>query len=235
MVMGEAHSNMKILLRIPIDPRRSEIAPIIIDGVRRLKESCPYDLTVMGISPTAEGLQMWSSVLDHEVMAFSENLNDTLNQAIEYTLFLNTFYGLDYMLEMGCDDIISPEYWQFASKYYESGEDAFGVSVVRIWDIHNDKAFDAHYPMVVGAARAIKVDKYASSYAKYMYIYTPGLDNGHGGQDYQSEQLMQINPVDISQGEVLLTDIKDGFNICPYDTLLKFRKKNEYGFNEKMV
>ena len=215
---------MKIALYICVNGRE-EIVPIIQENLIKLIDSSPYTVDLIINATTKRDVELWEDISDHIQVCNLTPLGWKFNEGIPWMIG----HGYDYMMQCGQDDIISPDYWEYAKTRIEENCPIFGCHKLQVMDWETKESFIYVCPTVFGAGRMIRMDLILATYRKKGYIWKYDISRG---LDFNSEHNI-LSTCELYQKGVtrarllnepypLVTDIKTKDNINSFAHLKKF-------------
>jgi len=148
---------MKILLYIALHQRR-ELEHLYYPALQRF---CDY-AGMKGIE--IYNIFIFSEWKDYEIAKkyfpdayYEEALNYPLGAKFNAGLYAALKLRWDYWMQLGCDDILLPEYWDAVYDYLLNGKDIIGMNELFFYDIENNQAKHLEGThMIFGAGRFIR-------------------------------------------------------------------------------
>ena len=214
----------KIALHIPVYGRE-EITPFIQEELRVFLHKSPYDIDVWVTHSREYDAKAWEFDADWLVYADNFPLGAKFNHAIPEMLKEDYLY----IMQMGQDDVIYPEYWNYAAKKVQELSPMFGPIKLRVMEWESKMTVDCTFHTVFGAGRMIRMDLIRETWEKTGRIWDRDRQSG---LDMNSEMNVIMACGLMKKGvtrarlmgeiEPLVMDVKTSDNINAFHTLLKF-------------
>jgi hypothetical protein len=216
---------MKILAIIPVW-KRPDILEICVDGLKHI----PVE-PLFVLSKEDRYLPEIEKILKDHWTCFETNwpvgrkLNSGINLALKEFKF-------DYLMNMGSDDIISPELFDIYQPYFDKKEKLFGVNNLYIMNyINKEVMFVENYNIErpIGAGRMIHRSVLTTMKRRKYQIYENTCSHGMDtNSQLRITQYAQIEAKVINTGrDPLILDIKTATNINPYPQMVRLSDKIE--------
>lgn len=151
---------MKIAIYLAIYRRRT-IAPLVIEGLKRFIERGQRDVQICIVCIYTEFRDqvIWSELQSVCEVYFVHAHNRPLGQKFNAGLGVFFEIGADYMMQIGCDDILLPSYWDAAYLELQKQRGIVGVNNMYFWQ-HGTKnvRYLERTNIALGAGRFLKYD-----------------------------------------------------------------------------
>lgn len=122
----------------------------------------------------------------------------------------------DYLMQMGSDDILTPEGVLSLASWIHQGAPFFGFDYLSAVDMKTGRVKQGRFKTVFGAGRCIRRDIFEASYPLWSDNKKRGLD---GDSQTRIFNACGINPKVVTTHKPAIWDLKTGDNLNSWDSL----------------
>ena len=201
----------KVLILLPIW-KRETIARIVFDNLKALQKD--YNIEVLCIVSEDWASSAATEYGFKQVYASNDCIGTKMNIGVEEALK----YDFDYMMNLGDDDIITPQLFKSLAPFFKAKKVMFGITRVTFIDTKTKRVRQTDYGLLIGAGRCIRKDILKKCVVKDGVVSM--YDKIQNGLDMNS--LRRFDKYSHTEIEVpfgCIYDLKSETNIWPFDEL----------------